>query len=243
MRPSVQHCHYLSLGKVDYHTAWTLQRRLAEARAEERISDTLIILEHPPTYTLGRSGRPEHLLLSQTECRERGIELVEVDRGGDITYHGPGQIVAYPIWLLGQPDLSGRIPQANYVGYIRKLEEVLIQAVAPFGVRARREVGLTGVWVDTESGPSKLAAIGVRISARGVSTHGAALNVDPDLSYFEGIVPCGIANKGVTSLRALLGRTCPSVSAVRDSLTKAFESVFGCQLTAITLEQITTLIA
>jgi lipoate-protein ligase B len=223
-------CHYVEMGRVDYHAAWELQRRLADARAVGEIGDTLLVLEHPHTYTLGRSGHREHLLLSDSECAAQGIQVVEVDRGGDITYHGPGQMVVYPILYLGHPDASGRLPQVDYVGYLRRLEEVLIRTLAAFGIAGHRETGLTGVWVDSAGGPDKIAAIGVRVSAQGVSTHGVALNVAPDLGYFAGIVACGIVDKGVTSLHALLGERCPTMAETRRRFAAAFEAVFGCLL-------------
>lgn len=222
--------HLLNLGLTDYHEGWEIQRTLAKARANGAIDDTLILLEHPHTYTLGRSAHVEHLLFSPEECTRRGIDVVEVDRGGDITYHGPGQLVAYPIGYLGQPDARGRLVQRDYVGYVRRLEEVLIRTVTPFGLEARREKGLTGVWVDTRIGPAKIAAIGVRVNASGVSTHGAALNADTDLSYFDGIIPCGIRDKAVTSLRALMGDATPSMEEVIASFSAAYQDVLDCQL-------------
>lgn len=220
-------CHVVTLGSVDYYAAWDIQRRLAAARAEGRIEDSLLLLEHPHTYTLGRSGSAEHLLLDEAERARLGVEVVEVDRGGDITYHGPGQLVAYPIRYLGKADPAGHLPQADYVGYLRHLEKVLIRTVGAFGVVARREEGYTGVWVDTPAGPQKIAAIGVRVSAKGISTHGTALNVSVDLSYFAGIVPCGIHDRAVTSLRALLGNSAPSPDEAREAYTTAFADTFG----------------
>jgi len=223
-------CNIIELGIVEYQQAWDLQRQLAEARAQQQIDDTLILLEHPHTFTLGRSTHIEHLLLSREECVNRGIQVIEVDRGGDITYHGPGQLVAYPIRYLGKPDPQGRLVQADYVGYIRLLEEVLIRTIAPFGIRGRRESGLTGVWIDTRVGPAKIAAIGVRVNARGISMHGVALNVTTDLSYFDGIVPCGIHDKAVTSLWALMRASVPKMQDVSESFASAFMEVFNCTL-------------
>jgi lipoyl(octanoyl) transferase len=217
-------------GLVEYHEAWSIQRTLAEARAHHEIDDTLLLLEHPHTYTLGRSAHREHLLLSEDECTRRGIEVIDVDRGGDITYHGPGQLVAYPIRYLGQVDPQGKLIDADYVGYIRRLEEILIRTIAPFGITGHRDRGLTGVWVDTRVGPAKIAAIGVRVSARGVSTHGIALNVTTDLSYFDGIIPCGIRDKAVTSLWVLLRDATPSMQEVITSFTTAYSDVFDCTL-------------
>lgn len=182
------------LGTVDYQEAWDLQRRLAEARREGAIPDTLLLLEHPHTYTLGRRGNRENILLSPEELSGRGIAVYEVDRGGDVTYHGPDQLVGYPILKLE--------PGFTYVGYIRALERALLEAVRVLGVRAELKEGYSGVWV----GEEKLCAIGVKVDAYGVTSHGFALNVNTDLSYFGHIVPCGITDKGVTSLQSVLGR-------------------------------------
>lgn len=228
----------LQLGLVDYQQAWDMQRSLAEARAANAIDDTLILLEHPHTYTLGRSAHIEHLLLSAHECAKRGIAVIDVDRGGDITYHGPGQLVAYPIRYLGQPDASGRLVPTDYVGYVRRLEEVLIRTIAAFGITGQRVEGLTGVWVETRVGQAKIAAIGVRVNARGVSTHGVALNVTPDLSYFDGIVPCGITDKAVTSLWVLLRNATPSMDEVITQFAAAYQDVFDCTLSPTELESL-----
>lgn len=199
----------LQPGLVDYLEAWELQRRLAAARAGDRIRDTLILLQHPPTYTLGRSGKVEHLLMDEAERAAKGVSLYEVDRGGDITYHGPGQLVGYPILNLGRPGADGHLPQVDYVAYLRRIEALLIRTLAVWGIAARRSRGYTGVWVDLGAAgePVKLSAIGVKVDGRGISQHGFALNVDPDLSYFEGIVPCGIHERGVSSMARLLGRS------------------------------------
>lgn len=231
-------CNFVQLGQVEYNRAWQIQRDLADARATGHITDTLLVLEHPHTYTLGRSTQPGHLLMSEEERARRGVTVVEVDRGGDITYHGPGQMVAYPIRYLGKPDLSGRLVKADYVGYIRNLEEVLIRTVAHFGIEGRREEGYTGVWVDTPSGPQKIAAIGVRVDARGISSHGVALNVTTDLSFFRGIIPCGITDKPVTSLEVLLGKATPSMTQVIEKFAMAFATVFGYQLVTARLEEL-----
>lgn len=186
-------CLLLHLGLVDYQEAWALQKELAQARREGRIGDALLLLEHPHTYTLGRGAREEHLLLTQEELARLGAQVYWVDRGGDITYHGPGQLVGYPIL-----DLRGLFLDAHR--YLRTLEEVLIQALADFGIAAQRHPGYTGVWV----GEEKIAAIGVKI-AHWTTSHGFALNVNTDLDYFSYIVPCGIPDRGVTSMARLLG--------------------------------------
>lgn len=228
----VKACGVARLGRVDYREAWALQKRLAEARAAGQRDDLLLLLEHPHTYTLGRTGQAEHLLLDEAQQAERGVEVIWVDRGGDVTYHGPGQLVGYPILHLGQPRDDGRLPQADYVGYVRRIEATLIRAAADFGLSAYAESGYTGVWVETERGPEKLAAIGVRVSGAGVSTHGFAINVNTDLSYFAGIVPCGIPDRPVTSLAALLGHPA-SMDAAMDSVERAFAAEFGRMLKTV----------
>jgi lipoyl(octanoyl) transferase len=197
------------LGVVPYDEALNLQQRLVEDRRAGRSVDVLLMLEHPPVITLGvRSGGRTHVLASPSELEARGVQLVETGRGGDVTFHGPGQLVAYPILDL-RPD------RCDVHRYVRDLEEVMIATAAAFGVRASRLAGLTGVWV----GEEKLGAIGVRIS-RWITSHGVAFNVTTDLEGFRLIVPCGLALRGVTSLQALLGRAVP-MSEV--------ETVFGAE--------------
>jgi lipoyl(octanoyl) transferase len=202
------------LGRVAYEAAWELQRDLVAARQTGSAPDTLLLLEHPPVITLGRSGESAHLLGSEAELERRGVAFVETDRGGDITFHGPGQIVGYAI-----VDLAARGRDLHR--YLRDLEAVLIRALAEFGIVAGRVDGLTGVWV----GDAKVAAIGIRVS-RWVTHHGFALNVDTDLSYFDLIVPCGIADRRVTSMEALLGHAVER-GGVESALGRAFENVFG----------------
>lgn len=204
------------LGTVPYREAWAIQRRLATERSAGRIPDTLLLLAHPPVITLGKGGSPAHLLGSARDLARRGVEFVETDRGGDITFHGPGQIVGYAI-----VDLTARGRDLHR--YLRDVEEVLIRALADLGIAAGRAPGLTGVWV----ADAKIAAIGIRVS-RWVAHHGFALNVDTDLSYFDLIVPCGIADRRVTSMAALLGRPVGR-AAVEDALARVFESVFGAR--------------
>ncbi|HOW96697.1 MAG TPA: lipoyl(octanoyl) transferase LipB [Kiritimatiellia bacterium] len=190
-----------------------LQERLVEARARGDIPDTVLFLEHAPVVTLGARGRTEHLKLSRDELAARGIELAPASRGGDVTYHGPGQLVMYPILKLGERE-------ADAHGYLFNLEEVGLRTAADFGVQAWRRPGLNGIW--TEAG--KLAAIGFRIR-RWVTMHGMSFNVDPDLGGFQAIFPCGL-REPVTSLRALLGGRCPALSAVRDRMAVHFGAVF-----------------
>lgn len=191
------------LGTVDYPDAWEWQRDLFLARLDNECDDVLMLLEHPATYTLGRRGVEADVVYGETERAMRRISLFHVDRGGRATYHGPGQLVGYPILELGE--------RYDVVGYLRKLEDALIRTAADLGVDAHRDPDHTGVWVGT----NKLAAIGVKIT-RGISMHGFALNVTTDLSMFEGIVPCGIPDRWVTSIEAETGRreTTKRVAAV-----------------------------
>jgi lipoyl(octanoyl) transferase len=204
------------LGLVSYEEAVALQHRLVQARKAGAIPDQLLLLEHPPVITLGVKTRTDrsHVLATDELLKARGVELFESGRGGDVTFHGPGQLVGYPILDL-KPD------RCDVHRYVRDLEEVLVRAVASFGVTAAPDPGLTGVWV----GPDKLAAIGVRIS-RWITSHGFALNVNTDLSHFDLIVPCGIRGRGVTSLQRVLGRTVDMVEVER-AIIDAFGPVFG----------------
>jgi lipoyl(octanoyl) transferase len=204
------------LGLVHYDEALELQRALVEDRRAGRIGDTLLLLEHPHVITMGVATRraASHILAPPEVLAARGVLVREAGRGGDVTYHGPGQLVGYPILDL-RPD------RCDVHRYVRDLEEVLIRAAATFGVSAGRLDGLTGVWV----GEEKLAAIGVRIS-RWITSHGFAFNVNTDLDYFRLIVPCGIADRGVTSLARLLGRPVP-MAAVEEAVATAFGQVFG----------------
>ena len=183
------------LGSTSYPEATRLQQQLVASRRGGEISDTLLLLEHPPVITFGRGADPGHVLAGEQELKRRGIEIHDAGRGGDVTYHGPGQLVGYPIVAL-----EGDRRDAHR--YLRTIEQALIEAVAEFGVAAGRVDGLTGVWV----GEEKLAAIGVRLSTGWITSHGFALNVHGDLSGFETIVPCGIHDRGVTSLAKLTGR-------------------------------------
>jgi lipoate-protein ligase B len=204
----------LELGRVPYLEAWELQRSLVARRRAGEIPDTLIILEHPPTYTIGRSGSSSNVLLDEAARRTAGIELIESDRGGDATYHGPGQVVGYPI-----VDLRARGGDVHR--YLRDLEEILLRTLSDFGLLGERDGRYTGVWV----GDAKVAAIGVKV-AGGITSHGFALNVDPDVAHWAGIVPCGIHGRGVTSLRQLLGRS-PAARLVRQRLARHAGETFG----------------
>lgn len=210
------------LGVIGYQRALDLQRDLVEQRKRGEIPDQLLLLEHPDVITLGVKARSDrsHVLEGEDSLARKGIALFETGRGGDATYHGPGQLVGYPILDL-KPD------RCDVHRYVRDLEEVLIQAVAAYGIAAGRVAGLTGIWVGPQGHQAKLAAIGVRIS-RWVTSHGFALNVNTDLSRFGLIVPCGIADKGVTSMERLLGRRVP-MDEVADSVEKAFRMTFARQ--------------
>lgn len=205
------------LGRVPYAHAHELQARLQEARRLGRIDDTLLLLEHEPVITLGRGTKPGHVLASADELRARGVALEEVGRGGDVTYHAPGQLVAYPILDLG-PD------RRDVRRYVRDLEEIMIAACADFGVRAGRVAGYNGAWTNDR----KIGAVGVRIS-RWITMHGFALNVCTDLRGFELIVPCGIADREVTSLERELGAA-PRFEAVVERVETHFARVFEAAL-------------
>lgn len=206
------------LGTVPYAEGLELQSELVAARRRGDVPDTLLLLEHPHVITLGSAAVPGHVLADEAERARRGIELFEAGRGGDVTYHGPGQLVGYPILDL-KPD------RRDLHRYMRELEQVVIDAVATFGVAAARTPGLTGVW--TERG--KVAACGVRVSSGWITSHGFALNVRTDLSYYGAIVPCGIADRPVTSLAALIPDP-PGMDAVAGRVVDAFCAVFGCTL-------------
>ena len=180
-----------NIGRKSYKAVWDLQKEMQQQRINGNIEDTLILVEHDPVYTLGKNANEDHLLQS----RDESIDVFNIERGGDITFHGPGQLVVYPIL-----DLSNYKKSVSW--YMRTLEQVLIDTLIEFKIIAQRNEGLTGVWV----GDEKIAALGVRIS-RWVTMHGFALNVNPDLSFYDGIIPCGIFDHGVTSMEQLLGET------------------------------------
>lgn len=208
------------LGRIDYRHAWELQKELAARRAAQTIPDTLLLLEHPHTYTFGSRGRRahEHLLVPRAELEAAGIAVLDVDRGGDVTYHGPGQLVGYPILRLADYGLDA-------VSYIRAIEAALIEVAVSYGLPAGRIRHLSGVWV----GDQKLAAIGTKVDVNGITQHGFALNVTTDLSYFANIIPCGIRHKGVASLAGLLGREV-AMDEVIERTIAAWEAVFGVKL-------------
>lgn len=203
------------LGVVPYGDALALQERLVRERRDGDIPDTLLLLQHPHVITLGSGTHAENVLVSPAERERRGIELWDTGRGGDVTYHGPGQLVGYPIFDL-KPD------RCDLHRYLRDLEEALIGVLARFRLAGVREPGLTGVWVEDR----KLAAIGVRVSSGWITSHGFALNVSTDLSFFRTIVPCGIRDHAVGSLAAELGREV-EMTEVEDAAVAELERVFG----------------
>ena len=228
----------LDLGLIEYKTAWKLQDQYAAEIAEGKRPPTLLLLEHPHVYTFGRRGKQENLLWGESQLKEKGIDIHWVDRGGDVTYHGPGQLVGYPLLPLGHVDSENKLPQADYVGYVRNLEKTLIRALANLGLAAGQRPGLTGVWIQSDvhsrcarckledrRKPAKMAAIGVKVDARGVSRHGFALNVNPDMEYWEGIIACGLQDEPVVSLADLMVSP-PSMERVKQEVVSAFREVF-----------------
>lgn len=214
MAVSMKSGYVLKTGLFDYQKAWDVQVALHERRRVGEIPDTLILTEHPHTYTIGKAGGESNLVASESVLQERGITVYRIDRGGDITYHGPGQIVGYPILDLHDHYLDVH-------RYLRDVEEVLIRTLAEFDIVAGREPGLTGVWVDG----AKIVAIGVKVS-RWVTMHGFAFNVNTDLSYFGNIIPCGITDKPVTSMQQLLNRKL-DMAEVGECVIEKFSDVFN----------------
>jgi lipoyl(octanoyl) transferase len=217
----VKICHIVDLGLMGYAEAWELQKRVVAARKAGAIEDVLLLCEHPHVITQGRSGKRENLLASEHVLKQKGVEFHATDRGGDITYHGPGQIVGYPILNLGAI-------RRDVVWYVRMLEEAMIRATAHFGITAERVAGKTGIWVGDTGGEAKLAAIGVHIS-RWVTSHGFAYNVSTDLRFFDLIVPCGIADRKATSLEKLLGRTI-TINEVAPRIASHLGEIFGLEI-------------
>jgi len=242
----------LQLGTLDYATGLRLQQKLVQLRKDGLVGDVLLLLEHAPVITLGRNAKAANVIASREQLAERGVELFECDRGGDVTFHGPGQIVGYPIFdLRGFTSTDGKRKTLGAVEFVRRLEEVLIRTCADFRISAKRIPGLTGVWTnpefsDTHVGTAlpavqrseaserdkateaKIAALGIHIS-RGVTSHGFALNVNTDLDYFDLIIPCGITSKPVTSMAKQLGRQL-SLQEVAHSISRNFGTVFESQM-------------
>ncbi|HNB37180.1 MAG TPA: lipoyl(octanoyl) transferase, partial [Anaerolineales bacterium] len=237
------------LGLIDYEAAWKLQDEYAAQIAAGTRPPTLLLLEHPHVYTFGRKGNANNLLWKENQLKEKGISTYWVDRGGDVTYHGPGQLVGYPLIPLNpiKPDRSQeeamdgedslRPVRSDYVGYIRKLEEMLIGVLMNYGIASGQIPGKTGVWIQADvhsrcprckpedrKKPAKIAAIGVKVDAKGVTRHGFALNVDPDMDYWEGIIPCGLTEP-VVSLADLLNPM-PTMEDVKARISVSFRKIF-----------------
>ena len=215
----------LQLGSLDYAAAINLQQRLVSLRKEGKIPDTLLLLEHPPVITLGRNAKASNVLASRELLASERVEVFECDRGGDVTFHGPGQLVAYPIFDLRA--FPSRQPERKTLGvieFVRGLEEVLIRVCAEFGIMTERVPGLTGVWTapDRSSTQAKIAAIGVHIS-RGITSHGFALNVSTNLDYFNLIIPCGITSKPVTSMERELNGAIPMERVIKSVIASSAE--------------------
>jgi lipoyl(octanoyl) transferase len=205
--------YHLHLGLTGYKDAWDLQKQIHLFKQQNKASDVIITVEHPPVYTLGKTGDRNHILISDDEMASRGISYHEIDRGGDITYHGPGQLVVYPIF-----DLNNYYKDTHR--YLRELEEVVILTLNDFGIKSGREEEFTGVWVEGE----KICAIGIKVS-RWITMHGLALNVNNDLSYFDKIIPCGIFHKGVTSMSKVKNENI-DIKDLTKSLMENFKSIF-----------------
>jgi lipoyl(octanoyl) transferase len=232
-------CLVVDLGRIGYERAWDLQKRIVAARKLALIPDVLLLCEHPHVITMGRNGRAEHLLASEKMLETRGVEFQATNRGGDITYHGPGQIVAYPILNLAEI-------RRDVGWYVRQLEEAMIRTSAEYGITAERREGRTGIWVNVTSADGsadeeKLGAIGVHIS-RWVTSHGLAYNVSTDLSYFDLIVPCGIAGKRATSLNHLLNREV-EMNNVAPKLVRHMGDCFEREMRAISAAELESALA
>lgn len=244
-------CQVHILGEVPYQQAWDLQNQMAgEIHAGDR-PPSLLLLEHPHTYTFGRSGNSKNLLWDQEQLANKDIDVHWVDRGGDITYHGPGQLVGYPLLPLGtlQRDATARqLPRADYIGYLRNLEGVLIIALHEFGLQAIRQQGMTGVWLpgastqeaatrkqESDLLPVKIASIGVKVDSHGISRHGFALNVNPDMSYWQGIVACGLDGYSESSLAQQLSPA-PRMQTVIEKLIPEFGRQFHYHMRVESLE-------
>lgn len=234
----------LQLGTLDYKSALEVQQRLVEQRKQNRIADTLLLLEHPPVITLGRNAKQSNVLLSREELTKRGVEVAECDRGGDVTYHGPGQVVGYPIFdLRNFQALDGKRKTIGPVEFVRRIEEALIRTCGDMGIPCGRISGLTGVWTMPEANGTqkKIAAIGIHIS-RYVTSHGFALNVNTDLNEFGLIVPCGISDRPVTSMqRELANESGLKLEDVANVVSRNFGRVFVKQ--TLWLQSLTDLVA
>lgn len=244
----LKECEAIWLNQLAYKSAWHLQDHLANEIATGEHPVTLLLLEHPHTYTFGRCGHINNLIWDEAELARRGISLEWTDRGGDVTYHGPGQLVGYPLLILGKIQAStvgelSRLPQADYLGYLRRLERCLILTLERLGVPAFQKSGMTGVWIRSENIPqsrselpAKIAAIGVKIDAQGISHHGFALNVNPDMVYWEGIIGCGLEKYPTTSCAEIIFPP-PPMEKVIEKLIESFGEVFNYKMVRKILQE------
>lgn len=217
--------YHIDLGITDYSYCWEIQKKINHYKQKNKCNDVIITTEHHHVYTLGKGGTKDHLLIDETSLRKDEISYYEIDRGGDLTYHGPGQLVCYPIF-----DLNNYNPDSHK--YLRDLEDVIIFTLKEYGITARKDEEYTGVWVEEE----KICAIGIKIS-RWITMHGLALNVSNDLKFFDNIIPCGIFHKGVTSMQKLTGKKI-ELSEVIPLVLKNMELVFGIQTKKILLKEL-----
>jgi lipoyl(octanoyl) transferase len=231
-------CQATWLGNLPYETVWRMQEDLAEEVASGKRPASFLLLEHPHTFTSGRSTKPGHLLWDETERKKNGVKLFEVDRGGDITYHGPGQLVGYPLFKLPPLPISGKgHTGTDTVGYVRKIENALILALAQFEIIGCQKQGFSGVWVkedpenlESQTLPAKkIASIGVKVDVNRVTRHGFALNVDPEMRYWSGIIACGLEGVAMTSMANCLGRV-PAMDQVVEAVIHSFETVFDYEI-------------
>jgi len=219
--------YHIDLGITNYISVWQLQKSINSFKQYNKCNDLIITNQHNHVYTLGKSGDKNHLLLDNENLKENKISFFEIDRGGDITYHGPGQLVCYPLFDLNNYYLDSH-------RYLRDLEEVIVRTLKEFGIDSRKDEEYTGVWV----GEEKICAIGIKIS-RWITMHGLAFNINNDLSYFDRIIPCGIFHKGVTSLKKILGREI-NIEDVKNIVIKKFEGVFSVKIEKISLDKLIT---
>ena len=219
----------VNLETILYADALALQHRLVDARKRGELNDVLLLLEHPPVFTLGRNANDSNIIASPDFLQEQGIDVFRVERGGDVTYHGPGQLVGYPIL-----DLHNFRMDVGW--FVRSMEELLIRTLADFGIQGKRIEKLVGVWVDTPNGEAKVVQIGARIE-QWITYHGFALNVNPNMQHFDFIIPCGISDKQVTSMTRLLNRPL-DMREVRERVAARFAEVFGAELVEVTKEEL-----
>jgi len=222
----ILHTH---LGTTYFNDAWDIQKVLHEKRSNNAVSDIILTTEHYPVYTLGKTGTRDHLLINEKTLADRKIDYYEIDRGGDITYHGPGQIVLYPIF-----DLNNYYKDTHR--FLRDLEEAVILTLENYGIKGHREEEFTGVWI----GDEKICAIGIKVS-RWVTMHGLAFNINNDLSYFDSIIPCGIFHKGITNIKKILGFEV-NIAEVNKLLLESMKKVFGFEIEQISLDELKILL-